>query len=94
MGKGRDVEIEKKLHEIALKLEKTKIAEYVDIMNNMWRLLSINFIAGIARGFGMAIGFTVLGALFIYMAQKLITLNLPVIGDFIAELVKIVQDNL
>lgn len=92
--KENDKEIYKKIEDIAIKLEKTKIAEYVDIMNNKWRLIYINFIAGLARGFGMAIGFTILGALTLYMMQRMITWNLPLIGDFIAEIVKIVRENL
>ncbi|MTI69920.1 MAG: hypothetical protein FH751_06695 [Firmicutes bacterium] len=94
MGNNEKNELEDKVYDLALKIEKTKIAEYVDILDNKWRLLSINFVAGLARGFGMAVGFTILGALFIYIAQRIITLNLPVIGDFIAELVKIVKQNL
>lgn len=90
----QEKELEKKIHEIALQLEKAKIAEYVDILNNRKRLLYINFIGGLARGFGMAVGFTVLGAFVIYLLQKMISWNLPLIGDFIADLVKIVQENL
>ncbi|WP_069650195.1 DUF5665 domain-containing protein [Caloranaerobacter ferrireducens] len=90
----QEKELEKKIHEIALQLEKAKIAEYVDILNNRRRLLYINFIGGLARGFGMAVGFTILGAFVIYLLQKMISWNLPLIGDFIADLVKIVQENL
>ncbi len=93
MGKKHE-NIEEKLDKIAITLEKTKIAEYVDLINNRKRLLYVNFIQGLIRGFGMAIGFTALGALFIYFLQSLIKLNLPLIGDFIAEIVKIVQDSL
>lgn len=87
-------ELDEKIDNIALALEKTKINEYVDYINNRKRLIYINFIQGIARGFGMAIGFTLLGALFLYLLQELIKLNLPLIGDFIAEIVKIVKENL
>ena len=87
-------EIEKRIEQLATNLEKAKIHEYVDFIGNKRRLLYINFIGGLARGFGMAIGFTVLGAIAIYILQKIITLNIPLIGDFIAELVKIVQENL
>ncbi len=93
MGKKHE-DMEEKLNKIAMTLENAKIAEYVDFINNKKRLLYINFIQGLARGFGMAIGFTALGALFIYILQSLIKLNLPLIGDFIAELVRIVQENL
>lgn len=86
--------IQKHIEEIALNLEKSKIAEYVDIMNDKKRLIYINFIGGLARGFGMAIGFTLLGAVALYFLQRMITWNLPLIGDFISEIVKIVQDKL
>jgi len=87
-------ELEKKLDEIALSLEKTKIVEYVDLINNRKRLLYINFIQGLARGFGMAVGFSLLGALIIYLMRQLIRLNLPIIGDFISEIVRIVLEKL
>lgn len=86
-------ELDEKIDEIALALEKTKITEYMDYINNRKRLIYINFIQGLARGFGMAIGFTLLGALFLYFLQQIIKLNLPLIGDFIAQIVKIVKEN-
>jgi hypothetical protein len=87
----RKKEIEKKIDDIALNLEKSKIGEYVDLINNRKKLLYLNFIQGLARGFGMAVGFTILGALVVYFLQRLIKLNIPLIGSFIAEIVNIVQ---
>jgi len=92
--KESNKELEKKIEELAINLEKSKIHEYMNFIDNKKRLLYINFITGLARGFGMAIGFTILGALAIYFLQKLITWNIPLIGDFIADVVKIVQENL
>jgi len=43
---------------------------------------------------GIAIGVTLFTATIIYGLQKLGALNLPIIGDFIAEIVKIVQAQL
>ena len=86
--------IEKKVDELSESMERNKIREYVDLMDNKKRLLFINFIIGLARGFGMAVGFTILGALAIYVLRMIIDLNLPLIGDFIAELVRIVQESL
>lgn len=83
--------LEDRVRELAFNMEKMKLAEYVDLLGKPYKLLYINFISGIARGFGMAIGFAILGAILVLMLQKLVTLNLPLIGDFIAELVKIVQ---
>ena len=85
---------EERVEQIALILEKAKLGEYVDMMSKPKRLLYANFIAGLARGFGMAIGFTLLGALALYFLRMMVMLNLPFIGGFIAEIVKIVQDHL
>ncbi|MHB9094685.1 MAG: DUF5665 domain-containing protein [Eubacteriales bacterium] len=75
-------------------MEKMKLAEYVELLNRPARLFYINFLAGLARGLGMAVGFTILGALLIYSLRQLQVLNLPVIGGLIAEIVRIVQTNL
>ncbi|ADG82690.1 DUF5665 domain-containing protein [Thermincola potens] len=86
--------LNKKIEELGLAMEKMKLAEYVELLNKPMRLFFINFFAGIARGLGMAIGFTLLGAILIYTLQRLQVLNLPVIGDFIADIVRIVQAQL
>lgn len=57
-------------------------------------MLMANFVGGLARGFGMAIGFTILGAIAIYILQIVVKWKLPIIGEFIREIVNIVQDNL
>lgn len=71
--------------------EKSRIADYVDLMQKPRRMIFLNFISGVAKGFGFAVGFTILGAILIYILQKMVVLNLPVISDIIAEMVKLVQ---
>jgi len=83
--------LEGRVRELAVNMEKMKLAEYVDLLENPYKLIYINFISGIARGLGIAIGFAILGAIIVLILQRLAVLNLPVIGDFIADLVKIVQ---
>ncbi len=61
---------------------------------NLKRLLWINFLSGIARGFGMAVGFTILGAIMIAFIQRITVDNLPGIGRFLADVVRLVQENL
>ncbi len=80
-----------KITDLAVKIEKMKLAEYVQLLNRPWRLLYINFIAGIGRGLGIAVGFTILGAIVLYILKHLVMLNLPLIGGFIAEIVRMVQ---
>lgn len=76
---------------IADQLEKSKIGDYITIMQNPLRMVILNFTAGIARGLGIAVGFAILGAIVIYMLQRLVLLNLPIIGGVITEIVKMVQ---
>jgi hypothetical protein len=87
-------ELEGRVEKISLMLEKAKIGDYVTMMAKPKRMILNNFIAGLARGFGMAIGFTILGAIVVYLLRQSVFLNIPIIGSFIAEIVKIVQDNL
>jgi len=83
-----------KIEGLSRDMEKFNLAEYMNLLNDPRRFLVVNFLAGIARGFGIALGFTILGALFIWFMQRLVILNLPIIGDFIADLIKIVQEQL
>lgn len=87
-------EIKKQLNKMSEMMEKMKIADYVELMQSPYRLLWLNFVGGLARGFGMAVGFTLLGAIVIYILQRAVFLNLPIIGNIIAHIIKIVQENL
>jgi hypothetical protein len=78
---------------VAVQLEKARFGDYIDLMKNPTRMLALNFFAGIARGLGVAFGFTILGAIIIYLLQRLVVLNLPIISGVIAEVVKLVQLN-
>lgn len=83
--------LQKRIDQLAQNMEKMKLAEYVELLGDTKRLLWINFISGIARGLGIAVGFTILGAALLLFLRKLVMLNLPVIGDFIAQVVQMVQ---
>jgi len=82
----------KQVERLALLLEKSNFADYVQMTQNPWRLMFSNLLAGIARGLGVAIGFTILAAILVYLLNSMV--NLPVIGDFIADIVRIVQSQL
>ena len=78
---------------LSIYMEKMKLAEYVELLGNTKRLLWINFISGVARGLGIAVGFTILFALLVIFLNQLVTLNLPFIGDFLAQIVNMVQES-
>ncbi|MDK2820700.1 MAG: hypothetical protein PWP31_665 [Clostridia bacterium] len=83
-----------KVQELITAIEKANVAEWVELYRRPGRLIYLNFIAGLARGLGIAIGFTILGAIVLYIIQKLALLNLPIIGKFIAEIVRMVQQEI
>jgi hypothetical protein len=80
-----------RLQKIAADMERTQMADYVDMLNKPSRLIWRNLLAGTARGVGIAIGFTFFAATILYFLRILGALNLPIIGDYIADIVKIVQ---
>lgn len=83
--------MESKLDQLGTKMEKVQIADYVQLLNRPRRLFFINLFTGIARGVGIALGFTVFAATIVYLLRLLGALDLPIIGDYIADLVRIVQ---
>lgn len=90
LGKAMDA----KLDRLARALEKSGIEDYLEYRRSPRRVIASNFLGGLARGFGMAIGFTILGAVVIWLLQRAALESLPVIGEFIAEIVSIVKDKL
>ena len=86
--------LEKRLDRIASGMERSKLNEYVHYLEHPKKLFFANFLAGIARGFGASIGFTLLAAVIIYILRGIVEWNLPVIGEFISDIVSIVNNNL
>lgn len=79
---------------LANELERSRIAQYTELLNRPWKLIGLNLLSGAARGVGIAIGFTFFAATIIYVLQVLGALNLPIVGDYIADIVRIVQRQL
>lgn len=76
---------------LAETLEKMRLAEYIAYLNRPGRLLWINFLVGLLRGLGTALGAGVLAGFAYFILKRMVILNLPVIGGFIAELSKYVN---
>jgi len=75
-------------------LEEKSFQELIYILGNRKEIFKRNFIAGIGRGVGIGIGVTVITAILIIILNKIVTLNIPVIGKYIAEIVEIVEKNI
>ena len=83
----------KKIDELNYTLTKNNIIDLAEILGNRKELLIRNLISGIAKGIGIGIGFSLLTAILIFILQKIVTLNIPVIGDYITDIVEIVDKN-
>ncbi len=75
-------------------MERLRLAEYVRYVDDRRRMFWTSFWGGVARGVGMAVGFTILGAILVLILQDLAKHNLPLIGDVLAQIVSIVQKRL
>ena len=82
-----------KIVELSRRLEESSIAEYVEFMRNPRRVIWSNFLGGAARGFGFAVGASVLAAVFLYLLSAIISLNVPIIGKFVSDIVKFVEEH-
>ncbi len=81
--------IKRYLEKLILIIERSRIRDYMYLTDSKRRLFIINFIAGVAKGFGQAIGFTILAA--VALALLFSWVDLPIIGRYIAKLLNIVQ---
>ena len=74
------------------KLENRNLEEIFYILGSKKEIAKRNFIAGIFRGIGIGIGVTIVTAVIIYFLQRLVKLNLPIIGRYIYDIIEIVEN--
>ena len=72
-------------------LQKGNLQEIVYIMGSKKEIIKRNFIAGISRGVGIGIGVSIVSAMLISILQKIVTLNIPVLGESISAIVSLVE---
>ena len=85
--KNLDLKIEKLIYI----LEKSNLEDLSNIVGNKKRIIIRNFLAGIFRGVGIGIGITIITAILILVLRHLVALNIPVIGEYISDIVEIVE---
>lgn len=83
--------LNEKLDQINELLTKSKLEEISSIMGNKKQILIRNFLAGISKGVGIGIGFTIITAILILVLQQVVKLNIPIIGQFVADIMDIVE---
>ncbi|MDR3561620.1 MAG: DUF5665 domain-containing protein [Negativicutes bacterium] len=81
----------KQLERLVNRLEAMRIADYIELLEKPRRLLWTNFIAGIFRGLGFALGTTIVFAIVIESLRRLILINIPVISDYLVEIIRLIE---
>lgn len=83
--------LEKSIEKLSHTLEKGNYVEWAYLLGNKKEMIKRNLLAGIARGVGIGIGVTIITAILVLLLQKIVTLNIPIIGEYIADIVEIVE---
>lgn len=69
------------------------VDDYMNYLTNTKKIIKNNLIAGLARGLGMAVGFSILGAVVIYLLTVLAGSGVPIIDKLISYIMDIVERN-
>lgn len=83
--------LEKAIENLSKTLQEGNYIEWAYLLGSKKEIIKRNILAGIARGVGIGIGVTIITAMLVMLLQKIVTLNIPVIGEYIADIVEIVD---
>ena len=84
--------LEKDIERLNDSLIKNRWIELSEIIGNWKKLIWRNFISGISKGVGIGIGVSIITAIIIITLQRIITLNIPVISNYIADIIEIIEN--
>lgn len=85
--------INRKIDDLNEALLNNRIIDISEILGGRFELLKRNFIAGIFKGMGIGIGVTIVTSIIIILLQKIVKLNIPIIGEYVSDIVEIVEKN-
>lgn len=92
-------DLEERLAKVALQSRQilnTEFDELLSLVYRPWRLIWNSFLLGLARGIGMTLGMTFLGTvvigILIFLIHRMV--DLPLVGNFVAQLITVVKSQL
>ncbi|MFH1957366.1 MAG: DUF5665 domain-containing protein [bacterium] len=84
--------------EIVTELKKFFTFDILNYIRKPWKLIGLNFFMGLVRGIGFFLGMTIIGAIvftvLLSVLHKITQSNIPVISEWLARIVAMVQENL
>lgn len=88
----KDIKILKEqIDKLNYNLNKNKFIDLTEILGNKKEIIFRNLFSGIWKGIGIGIGVTLVTAVIIVILQKIIKLNIPIISEYITDIVEIVE---
>ena len=88
----KDIKILKEqIDKLNYNLNKNKFIDLIEILGNKKEIIFRNLFSGIWKGIGICIGVTLVTAVIIVILQKIIKLNIPIISEYITDIVEIVE---
>lgn len=86
-------QLNKKLDKLNYVFTKNKVLDLIELLGDRKKLFFRNLWSGVAKGIGIGIGVTVITAILVIILQKIVTLNIPIIGEYISDIVDVVEKN-
>lgn len=83
--------LEDLITQLNINIAKNDLIDFSEILGNWKVLLKRNLVAGIFKGIGIGIGFSIITAIIVYILQKIVRLNIPIIGEYISDIIDIVE---
>jgi len=65
------------------------LGDFIAFLKSPTKIFFLNFLAGIGRGLGFAIGFTILAAIVILLLRRAV--SVPVIGTYISKILEFIE---
>lgn len=93
MCTGLEERAAKRLKKLADRLEALQIASYIELLEKPRKLIITNFVAGIFRGLGFALGTTIVFAIIIEMLRRIILLNVPLLSNYLVDVIRMIEQN-
>ena len=83
--------LDKAINQLNKILQEGNFVEMSYLIGNKKDLIIRNLMAGIFRGVGIGIGVSVITAILLMFLQRIVSLNIPIIGEYISDIVEIVE---
>ena len=86
-----DAKQTQQLEALARRLENCGIAEYLKLSQRTGKILWLNFISGIAKGFGFTIGASIVLAVVYKIISYIVSMNIPYLTELLGQALEIMN---